>query len=153
MIFHIKIDRLKGFIFGSTSSCFTNFTRDQSSSFKKDPDVWKYLTLVTDEATTIDLIFTKLADTVNFITSLSQVMLDYEHRDSFVGLTNPNFVKMLLIKLKLQKMAQLRKISLHALFLRALYLSASSLLPEETFFEIKTKNEQLDHLKSKTYLY
>ena len=111
------------------------------------------MTLVTDEATTIDLIFTKLADTVNFITSLSQVMLDYEHRDSFVGLTNPNFVKMLLIKLKLQKMAQLRKISLHALFLRALYLSASSLLPEETFFEIKTKNEQLDHLKSKTYLY
>ena len=66
-----------------------------------------------------------------------------------MGVTNHSLVHMLLLKSKLTKMAEKRKFSLQGLLIRAIYMSASQLLPEDSFHLKCIKYQDLVELSRK----
>ena len=70
---------------------------------KKDVDEWKYLSLVTDNASTYDFKFSQRVDAVDLIVAVSESVAPINPR--YVGLTNHRLINILLIKAKLVKIA------------------------------------------------
>lgn len=112
---------------------------------QRDVDVWKFVSIISNDCETFDFKFESRQETAEFIVGLSQACELVGHKD-FSGTTNITFVKMLLIKAKLGMMAKLQKCSLSGLFARAVFLTAQETLAESTFFEKKVKYEALHAL-------
>ena len=93
---------MAGFLIGATSTLFKTFQL-QHREMKKDVDEWKYLSLVTDNASTYDFKFSQRVDAVDLIVAVSESVAPINPR--YVGLTNHRLINILLIKAKLVKIA------------------------------------------------
>jgi len=102
-----------------------------------DTDQWKYISLVSDHKRTYNFKFSRRNDATDFIIAVSDAASAVNNQ--FFGHTSRAKINMMMLRLKLCKIAKLRETKLSGLFARALYLTAAQTLPETSVSQMKTK--------------
>ena len=81
---------------------------------KKDANQWKFISIVCNDGTTVDLKFDKFDESRDFFIAVSEATSFCNRR--FTGVTEKGMVTMMLMRSKIQKMAKLRKTTVPGLF-------------------------------------
>ena len=107
------------------------------TEIEEDVEEWKYISIFTNENVTYDFRIRERNDVINFIVALSDSTLSLNSK--FFGFTNRTLISQIMIRQKLNKIADLKGRSLHQLCAQALFKTASEEFVERTIVEKKEK--------------
>jgi len=98
--FRLNIADVCGILIGPKSFTFEKFFKSKPE-LKNDVDFWKYISLVTEESYTIDLIFSDRALTLDFL-----VVVYSKMRKDFTRITNKSLLIIITFRNKLNLIAK-----------------------------------------------
>ena len=140
----IDIKKLSGFTIGTNSETFDR-VKKINEQIRDDVEAWKYISFFTKDHVTYDFRCSVREQAIALIVAVSDIAKD-ENPD-FFGVTSRRLITRIMIKKKLQRIAEQKGLTVPQMFIQNIYNLVSNdveLFPEK---EIRQKKEKFMQLK------
>ena len=139
----VKLASLSGFLLGPQSLQF-RMLRQSNKEVLDDYDEWKFVSVVDQSSITYDFVIPSREECLKFIIGISHATAAVNR--NFFGITNRRLLASQFTRMKLQRIARDRDLSVGQLMMVACFDTVNQIFPEETLDEIKIKYQSLNKL-------